>query len=90
MAKVRVREVVRTRRLEVLDADDVPRCIIQCSRGAEDAVIFELVGPKKRHSIVFVVMQDAASAQLWFAGNNVIALNMDDKGRLNALDDRGV
>ena len=75
MAGGKVTEVLRTRRLEVVDEDDVVRLVLRCDRdGVDDAALVEVYEPKGGLSMLLVSDGDVSFCEWWQRGNPVIRL----------------
>lgn len=73
-----IADVLRTRRLEVFDADDVLRAVVWCANDdpdqIEDAVYIELRDPKGKGLVYLIANYDGASMQWWGGGNDLMRL----------------
>ena len=72
--------VLRARRIEVLDEDDVVRAVIQCHKPSDDLVVLELYGPKRSTSLAITAHNDGVGASFWYKGDRVASVFMDDEG----------
>ena len=72
-----ITEVVRCRRLEVVDEDGVVRFLVSCPPQSEDSVVIETYTPKGRVGFGVVTDADGPEAQVWWRGNEVAAFGLD-------------
>lgn len=72
-----IADVLRARRIEVLDADDVVRAALYCDQKSEDLVVLDLFNPKGQGTLMLAVTSHGASAEFWHRGNGVASVSMD-------------
>jgi hypothetical protein len=69
-------DVLRTKRLEVYDDDNILRAVIRCSNDdpaeIEDAVFIELRDPKGNGLVYLIANRDGATMQWWGGGNDLM------------------
>ena len=72
-----IADVLRARRVEVLDADDVLRAALYCDSKSGDLVVLDLFNPKGQGTLMLTVSSYGASAEFWHRGDGVASVSMD-------------
>jgi len=79
-----IAEVLRARRIELVDDDDVVRAVLHFSEPSEDGVYVELFNPKRSRSLVLSADAQGVGASLWHRGNMAASVYMDPDGFVSA------
>jgi hypothetical protein len=79
-----ITEVVRCRRLEVVDRDGVVRAALDCPDGPEDAVYFEVFTPKHADSAVLGADVGGVFGSLWHRGDTAASFALGSDGSFTA------
>lgn len=80
-----IEEVVRCRRIEVVDSDGAVRFLVHCDQdGADDSVYVELLTPKASGSLVLYADEEGAGVQGWARQNVAAQGRVSLDGRVTA------
>jgi len=76
-------EVIRCRRLEVVDEDDIIRAVLECDNDTPDAVTLEMRSPKGQLGLILRCHGESSRLGLFHfrTGTEMVTLELDRNGK---------